>query len=239
MHRPVRGLQVRREEADVEQGSSVTIVHRPLPETRKGCAIRRQFYRDILVFRRRLRDELGHAQTVEQARRHATGEGFADFVSTGRPAHSASLAVVWALHGSVSRKRSASAMPRQVLGRAASRGAKTSRSASTPRRLGLLAQVSLRPIRCPAAARARFPPRACRMPHPAIEHIRRDLVAVVEAAEHEAVVRQAEFRPRRIGASAMVRLRVVDLVGIRQIGDLLGVIRPCRVAESASHPRSR
>ena len=60
--------------------------------------------------------------------------------------------------------------------------------------------------------------------HPDIEDRRRDLEAVVEAAQHERVVRQAGVAARR-GLRRDRPLRIVDLVAVRQVDDGLGVER--------------
>ena len=93
-----------------------------------------------------------------------------------------------------------------------SRGANTSRSGATPRARRLAPQVARRRrvvLEQPqhAALDAR------EQPHPDVEHRRRDLVVVVEAAEHEARLRQARLRARRRrrgdGAPAVVGLVAV------------------------------
>src|SRR5580704_5700590 len=60
--------------------------------------------------------------------------------------------------------------------------------------------------------------------HPDIEHLRRDLVAVVETAKDEALRRQSSFRARRCPLRGAA-LRIADQIGIRKMNDFLGVKR--------------
>src|SRR5215475_670492 len=58
--------------------------------------------------------------------------------------------------------------------------------------------------------------------HPDAEHIRRYLVIVVETAEYEPGLREAD-RGTRWSTLVDALFRVVDLVTVRQINDLLGI----------------
>ena len=108
------------------------------------------------------------------------------------------------------------------------------RSAKTMRRrvhaapLGLAAQVGLR-----RAVRFQQPEHAAldlaQDAHPLLEHLRRDLLSFVEAAEHEPILGQAAARSaRRLGGRHVPP--VVALVAVRQDGELLGGRVPQRAA---------
>src|SRR5580658_1549420 len=56
--------------------------------------------------------------------------------------------------------------------------------------------------------------------HPAIEHLGSDLERVVEAAEHEALRRQAQFRTGELPVSNTPSA-IVGLIAVRQRNDLL------------------
>jgi hypothetical protein len=62
-------------------------------------------------------------------------------------------------------------------------------------------------------------------PHPDVEHIGREFRRVVEAAENEAIFGKSALGPRK-DALADAPLRIVGLVGVRQINDLFAIGMP-------------
>ena len=115
-------------------------------------------------------------------------------VTSGQPAHSASLAVVCAFTGKVSRNKSASRC-RARCSAGGKRGANTNRSGGNASRLGFAAQVvggktiAFQQPQHAAGNRAE-------QLHPHVKHLGRDLVGVVETAEDEPLLRQAALGPR-------------------------------------------
>jgi len=110
-------------------------------------------------------------------------------VISGKPVHSASLAVVWALTGKVSREQIGQALAGEM-GVELEARREHQAAGGDAARLGMAAEIVRRGgIVMQQPQHAALDP--AQQPHPGIEHRRPDLVAVVERAEHEAARRQA------------------------------------------------
>src|SRR5262249_23973721 len=141
-------------------------------------------------------------------------------VSTGSPTQSASLAAVCALTGIVE-EEIRQAVARYVLGYLHPwRENETRRSDAAGARL--TAEVA-----CCGLARVEQPQYAAldlaQEAHPHIEELRRELVAVVETAEHEAILGKAG-EPARRHFLCDLAFGVVDPVAVRQMHDFFAVM---------------
>ena len=147
-------------------------------------------------------------------------------VSTGQPAHSASLPVVCALYGQVSRNRSARRYEAQVLGVRARRREDQAPLVDAPR--GRLAsQVRHRGVVVATREEPQHGARnALENRGPCVHRLGPQLPGRVEVAQHDGIVRKAELGPRRRLDDRAVA--VVDLVATGQPHQGFGVVRRVR-----------
>jgi hypothetical protein len=103
-------------------------------------------------------------------------------------------------------------------------GAKNTRGVDAAR--GELAQQVLARVRVPRQHPQHGARRAGEDARPQVQHVRRQLVGLVEAAQHDRVVGQAQRGARRAGRQ---RARgVVGLVAAVELRDVLGEVRGVR-----------
>ncbi|GCC43192.1 hypothetical protein chiPu_0026934, partial [Chiloscyllium punctatum] len=220
IHRGVGGLDMTGEALGVEQRRRRPIGCQSRFERREPRWIGGKIDRHLLVSLRRFRNQLGQADRMEQARRDPADKRVAENGQHRQASPQRIAGGGVGVDGNVVEEQVGEAMAREMVGQ---RRPLCEHQAlrSDAARDRLLAQICARlGVGFEQPQHAALD--AAEDPHPPVEHAGRDLVVVVEAAEHEARRSQPHLAARKhaIGDDALV---VIGLIAVGQSHHLLAV----------------
>ncbi len=219
-HRFVGALDVSAKAIGVEERTAVPVSSELRPLRREQVLVPRQPQRQSFVVFEGVGNQLGQTHGVQQAARHPPGKARPETGHDRQPRPQSVARRRVGIVRNVVEKQVSQAMPRQVIFQPHPRGKDQPIRVDAPH-LRIPPQVANR-----GGVALQEPQHAAldlaQQPHPRIEHRRRDLVIVVERAEHKSGLGQPRLRPGwRILTDGP--LRIIGLVRIRQVNNFLRV----------------